>query len=74
MSFPTSPPQVYRASSEPRIKDLASMPDSRPSQGSREYFWFALVLIALLIEYAVAVPAARGTLSADQMQPSVDQR
>jgi hypothetical protein len=50
------------------------MPDSRPSQGSREYFCFALVLIALLIEYAVAVPAARGTLSADQMQPSVDQR
>jgi hypothetical protein len=50
------------------------MPDSRPTQGSREYFWFALVLIALLIEYAVAVPAGRGTLSADQMQPPIDQR
>jgi hypothetical protein len=49
------------------------MPDSRPSQGSREYFWFALVLIALLIEYAVAVPAARGVLSADQTPPPTEQ-
>jgi hypothetical protein len=60
-----------------RIEDFASMPDvhhDQGSQGSREYFWFALVLVAVLIGYAVTVPAARGTLSADQTLPPIDQR
>jgi len=50
------------------------MSDRNSNQGSREYFWFSLALIAVLVGYAAVVPEARGPLSADRNSPPLEQR
>jgi hypothetical protein len=48
-----------------------SQVDGNP--GSREYLWFSLALIAVLVGYAARVQEVRGPLSADQTSPPSEQ-